>query len=122
MADAQDANAEHEPQPSSSTASIPGVVRAFLRGDLSRVDKRLPEWMEVLSGVGAGECWHKKSRCGVSDGLGWRRRDGLKWAGRHVGRAGDRARRAVCAPVCPHLTVGVGARARAVHKRRAKEP
>ncbi|PNW71926.1 hypothetical protein CHLRE_16g671500v5 [Chlamydomonas reinhardtii] len=61
MADAQDANAEHEPQPSSSTASIPGVVRAFLRGDLSRVDKRLPEWMEVLSGVGAGECWHKKS-------------------------------------------------------------
>ncbi|KAG2435828.1 hypothetical protein HXX76_007023 [Chlamydomonas incerta] len=61
MADAKETNGELDPQPSSSTASIPGVVRAFLRGDLSRVDPRLPEWMEVLSGVGAGECWHKKS-------------------------------------------------------------
>ncbi len=41
---------------------IPGVVRGFLRGDYKRIDPRLPEWLDILSGVGAGECWHKKSR------------------------------------------------------------
>lgn len=42
--------------------TIPPLVRAFLRQDYARVDPQLPKWLNVLSDVGAGECWHKKSR------------------------------------------------------------
>ncbi|KAG2498198.1 hypothetical protein HYH03_003952 [Edaphochlamys debaryana] len=42
-------------------AEVPGIVRAFLRGELSRVEPQLPGWLDTLAGVGAGECWHKKS-------------------------------------------------------------
>ncbi|GLI67400.1 hypothetical protein VaNZ11_011586, partial [Volvox africanus] len=48
-------------EPCNTKPILPGIVRAFLRGDLSRVDSRLPKWLDILSGVGAGECWHKKS-------------------------------------------------------------
>ncbi|KAK4754530.1 hypothetical protein SAY87_002634 [Trapa incisa] len=34
-------------------------ARPFLRGELERVDPKLPSLVAVLRSVGAGECWHK---------------------------------------------------------------
>lgn len=41
---------------------LPGLLEAarpFLRGELERVDPKLPSLVAVLRSVGAGECWHK---------------------------------------------------------------
>ncbi|EFJ41512.1 hypothetical protein VOLCADRAFT_98509 [Volvox carteri f. nagariensis] len=54
-----EAGSGSEADPDIAWPKIPGIVRAFLRGDLSRIDPHLPEWLDVLSSVGAGECWHK---------------------------------------------------------------
>ncbi|KAJ8428137.1 hypothetical protein Cgig2_011510 [Carnegiea gigantea] len=34
-------------------------ARPFLRGELEKVDSKLPSLVAVLRSVGAGECWHK---------------------------------------------------------------
>jgi hypothetical protein len=47
--------------PQSSAELLPPLVHAFIRQEYSKVDPALPEMLEVLTSVGAAECWHKKS-------------------------------------------------------------
>ncbi|CAH9147167.1 unnamed protein product [Cuscuta epithymum] len=47
------------PEKSEYLAAVLGAARPFLRGELERVDDKLPSLVAVLRSVGAGECWHK---------------------------------------------------------------
>lgn len=35
------------------------LARPFLRGELEKINPKLPSLIAVLKSVGAGECWHK---------------------------------------------------------------
>lgn len=37
------------------------LARLFLRQEYAKIDADLPQLLDVLSEVGASECWHKKS-------------------------------------------------------------
>lgn len=50
----------------SSAEFLPDIVHAFIRQEYVRIDPKLPEMLEVLTRVGAAECWHKKSTFKVS--------------------------------------------------------
>jgi hypothetical protein len=47
--------------PQSSAELLPPIVHAFILQEYSKIDPALPEMLEVLTAVGAAECWHKKS-------------------------------------------------------------
>ncbi|WIA32613.1 hypothetical protein OEZ86_003416 [Tetradesmus obliquus] len=47
--------------PQSSAELLPPIVHTFIRQEYSKTDPALPEMLEVLTAVGAAECWHKKS-------------------------------------------------------------
>eukprot|EP00878_Enallax_costatus_P034650 GHUV01038434.1.p1 GENE.GHUV01038434.1~~GHUV01038434.1.p1 ORF type:complete len:172 (+),score=9.40 GHUV01038434.1:169-684(+) len=40
---------------------IPDIARLFIRQEWAKIDPQLPAMLEVLTEVGAAECWHKKS-------------------------------------------------------------
>jgi hypothetical protein len=68
---------EHQHQPAESSEApddldiINPLARLFLRQQYSSIDPRLPGWLEVLSDVGAAECWHKKSSFKVGCSCCW---------------------------------------------------
>ncbi|KAF8044788.1 LOW QUALITY PROTEIN: hypothetical protein N665_6807s0002 [Sinapis alba] len=43
----------------SSSSPVLELARPFLRGELEKIDPKLPSLIAVLKSVGAGECWHK---------------------------------------------------------------
>jgi hypothetical protein len=61
--------------PQSSAALLPLIVHRFIRQEYSKVDPALPEMLEVLTAVGAAECWHKKSTFKARGGFGTVRGD-----------------------------------------------
>lgn len=44
---------------SSSLSPVLELARPFLRGELEKINPKLPSLIAVLKSVGAGECWHK---------------------------------------------------------------
>ncbi|KAH0855059.1 hypothetical protein HID58_020539 [Brassica napus] len=44
---------------SSLSSPVLQLARPFLRGELEKINPKLPSLMAVLKSVGAGECWHK---------------------------------------------------------------
>ncbi|KAJ0264530.1 Uncharacterized protein HA466_0028630 [Hirschfeldia incana] len=43
----------------SSSSPVLELARPFLRGELEKINPKLPLLISVLKSVGAGECWHK---------------------------------------------------------------
>lgn len=48
-----------ETMSSSLSSPVLQLARPFLRGELEKINPKLPSLMAVLKSVGAGECWHK---------------------------------------------------------------
>ncbi|RID63181.1 hypothetical protein BRARA_E02205 [Brassica rapa] len=48
-----------ETMSSSLSSPVLKLARPFLRGELEKINPKLPSLIAVLKSVGAGECWHK---------------------------------------------------------------